>query len=259
MKRELPPLLCRIGSKSRIVNKLLPLIPIHKIYVEPFVGAGAIFFAKQPSDKEYINDLDSGLMDAYKLLKNVSTDIKNYDIPKFIKKTNSKDDEPHNVKLIQDFVNKNHRTNENKLLAKIYLCNTFAGTGKGKIFKDHTQISKIKKIGEYKDRIKNTTISNKDYKTIIKQTDSPNTFYFLDPPYENSKGLYKHSEFNYEELKNILSNIKGKFILTLNDSVNIRNIFKEFTIKKLIVPPQSNSKMVSPGSKSRKELIIMNY
>ena len=53
------------------------------------------------------------------------------------------------------------------------------------------------------------------------------TFY-LDPPYESSKGLYTKSDFNYEELNRYkLSNAKGKIVLFLNDSPIIRNIFKQ--------------------------------
>lgn len=254
----LPPIFCRIGSKSRIVKKLLPLIPEHNTYVEPFVGSGAIYFAKQPSNKEYINDLDKELIQGYRLIKKVSTNIKDYDIPK-IRKGEKLDDDPYNISLIQNFVNKKHKSNENKLLAYIYkLCNTFGATGTGSIYKGSSKLNKLKRMEKYKERLRNTTIFNKDYKSVIRQTDSPNTFFFLDPPYENSKGLYKDFEFDYEELRDVLSNIKGKFMLTLNDNANIRRIFKGFKIKRIIVSSHY-MKSGTFGSTDRKELIITNY
>jgi DNA adenine methylase len=46
------------GGKQKMIPHILPLIPEHKIYVEPFFGGGAIFFAKEPSKIEVINDID---------------------------------------------------------------------------------------------------------------------------------------------------------------------------------------------------------
>ena len=158
---------------------------------------------------------------------------------------------------IQKFVDRTQTTNENKLLGYIYnSCNTFSGKGFGKIYKSISQDNKIKNINEYKDRIKDVKIFNQDYKIIIKKYDSPETFFFLDPPYEESKDLYKHSKFDYEELADILKKIKGYFMLTLNDSSNLRTIFKNFNIKGITVKPRGNTGF---GIKDRKEIIIMNY
>ena len=38
------------GGKQRMLNEILPKIPVHACYVEPFFGGGAVFFAKPPSD-----------------------------------------------------------------------------------------------------------------------------------------------------------------------------------------------------------------
>ena len=49
--------------------------------------------------------------------------------------------------------------------------------------------------------------------------DSPNTLFYLDPPYENSEKQYIHDSVNIQDLFKILSNIKGYFILSYNDSL----------------------------------------
>ena len=49
--------------------KLLPLLPKHREYVEPFFGGGSIFFAKDPALVETINDLDSAVMDFFRVLR----------------------------------------------------------------------------------------------------------------------------------------------------------------------------------------------
>lgn len=47
------------GSKWRIADQLVSMIPQHHTYVEPYLGSGAVLFSKPPSDIEVVNDLDS--------------------------------------------------------------------------------------------------------------------------------------------------------------------------------------------------------
>ena len=61
---------------------------------------------------------------------------------------------------------------------------------------------------------------------------------------------------NYNDLRDILVNLKGYFMLTLNDSKAIRDIFKMFNIKSINVKSHGNSGI---GESDRKEVIIMNY
>lgn len=244
-KNPLRPPFCRIGSKKRIRKKIYALFPSEPIdtYVEPFVGSGAIYWGKTPSKLEVLNDLDKNLMDNYKLLKQIKsrTFEKNIDT----------------IREAQNFVNKSYSSDSGKLTKAILnSCNTFGSTGIGKIYQESNPYFKLKNIDKYQKRMENTILLNTDYKNVIKKYDGPNTFFFLDPPYENSKGLYENYEFNYNELSNILSSVKGKFLLTLNDSANIRNIFSRFNIKPIIVE-KYHSKDI--GHKERKELIIMNY
>jgi DNA adenine methylase len=49
--------------------KILPLLPSHKQYCEPFFGGGSIFFAKQPCPRETINDLDEGVTTFFRVLR----------------------------------------------------------------------------------------------------------------------------------------------------------------------------------------------
>ena len=234
---------CRVGSKLSLIPKILPLIPPHKVYVEPFVGSGQVFFKKNPSEKEVINDLDSTLMYHYRLLK----------------KTKSRDFKQgiNTVEENQSFVNKTPSTEGGKLQKGIIQgCNTFGSTGRGKIYKESDSYQKLKNIDNYQDRLKDTTILSQDYKSVIKKYDSKDSFFFLDPPYEDSTKLYKKGSFNFEQLASFLKGVKGKFLLTLNDSPNIRNLFSGFKIRPVVARGFGNKGI---GTKDRKELIITNY
>jgi len=246
---ELTQFFCRIGSKRTIIKDILKLIPNHEIYVEPFVGGGSLYWGKKQASKSIINDLDKDLIDGYKLLKSFSIHENPENFP--IQNT---------VETIQAIVDKRNPNKYEKLLGYLYKsCNTFGTIGFGKIHMSHSQINKMNKIDDYIKKIKNTTIESQDYKKIIKKYDSPKTFIFLDPPYETSKGLYKKFDIDYQEMNKILLNIKGLFLLTINDSPNIRKIFNNFNIKKLKVPPGSGHLKGNIGSSYRNELIITNY
>lgn len=57
------------GSKWRIADRLVQMIPEHHAYCEPFFGSGAVFFKKNPSDIEMINDLDNDIPNLFMCIR----------------------------------------------------------------------------------------------------------------------------------------------------------------------------------------------
>lgn len=170
------------------------------------------------------------------------------------------------------FLTETHTTIPDKVIESLLRrCNGFGGryletTGvtqatDGRIQKVTLHKTKLQRMGEYKARLEHATILNQDYRKVIKKYDSGKTFFFLDPPYEMSKGINyaKGSEtFDFEELAKTLRGIKGDFLMTINDSPRIREVFREFKIYPYIV--KGHHSETSPiGSKDRKELLVSNY
>ena len=247
----LKPFFSRVGGKKFVLKYIIPLIPPHTTYVEAFVGGGALFWNKIPAKKSVINDLDKELIEGYKLLKKIpsNADLSFLDNAKQVSGTYPE---------IEKFINSitSNSSDVNKLVAYFKKnTGTFGATGFGKIYGNALLERKMKHIDEYKKQLLNTTIMNKNYIKIINQFDSPNTFFFLDPPYEDSDGLYKHDTIDYEEMRDTLKLIKGKFLLTINDSKYIRDIFKDFNQKKILVKNFSKNF----DKDDRKELFITNY
>jgi DNA adenine methylase len=139
----------------------------------------------------------------------------------------------------------------------LYLaCNRFAGNiTSNQIYKGTSHLEKIKNLSLYQDKLKNATLLSNDYKAVMKKYDSPSTFFFLDPPYEKSEKLYKESSIDYEDMSRYLKTIKGKFLLTVNDSPNLRQVFKDFNVEGVEVTGSTTEGFQS----KRKELIITNY
>jgi site-specific DNA-adenine methylase len=51
---------------------IIALFPEHRIYCEPFVGGGSVYWKKEPSEYEVINDIDKPLMTGYRLIQKVT-------------------------------------------------------------------------------------------------------------------------------------------------------------------------------------------
>ena len=147
---------------------------------------GGVFWSKEKSDIEIINDLDKDLINDYKLIKKSSSDKSKY--RQFLNTVAKKEAFLNKVPIFKS-------CNEDKLTAQIIRrCGGFGSqlVGKSnKIYTSSNPYSKLKNIKDYKNRIKETFIKNEDYKKIIRDYDSVDTLFSLDPPYEDSKGLYK--------------------------------------------------------------------
>jgi len=214
----------RQGNKMPIIEDLLKLIPQHTLYVEVFTGSGALFFNKEPT-KSILNDLDEDVTYRLKLIKKV---------PLFKYK------KIHSIEKIKRIFDKPIHTLED---ADIHEKIKSSAGFNSKPIKNSTMIYKatdpykiIYNLPIYKELLKHATITQKDYKIILHKYDSPTTFFYLDPPYENSNTAFYHDvSINYEEMRDILSRLKGYFLLSINDSPYIRKVFREFLIKKIFV------------------------
>src|SRR5690606_9274821 len=58
------------GGKQKLAARILERIPPHRLYAEVFTGGAAIFFAKEPSELEVLNDTNQELINFYRVLQN---------------------------------------------------------------------------------------------------------------------------------------------------------------------------------------------
>ena len=64
------PILKYPGAKNRISDFIISYIPKHTVYCEPYLGSGAVFFNKEPSYNEILNDLDDEIYNFFMVLRN---------------------------------------------------------------------------------------------------------------------------------------------------------------------------------------------
>lgn len=63
------PVLKYPGSKWKLAEWIVSLMPPHKSYLEPFFGSGAVFFNKPPSCIETINDLNGEIVNLFRVIR----------------------------------------------------------------------------------------------------------------------------------------------------------------------------------------------
>jgi DNA adenine methylase len=242
----LRPIFCRVGGKMPIVKTLLAYVPTDiATYVEPFAG-GASLYWNVSFQKAVLNDIDTKLIGAYRALKRASSNPDAY--PTF-----------NTIPEIQRFVNSPATSAEAIVMKNIYAgCNVFGNiqTKNPVILRDYSHMNKLNRLDLYKEKLSKTTLLSQDYRSVVKRYNTPSTFFFFDPPYEKSKGLYKDSVIDYEEMRDLLKQIKGKFMLTMNSSAEIRRLFSDFNIRQISVKTVTN---IAQFQKVRQELIITNY
>ena len=243
----------RVGNKYYIREKVIEHIPKEfDVYIEPFVGSGAIYLNMNLHNKQsIINDIDKDLMDTWKIVKDgIDIDENTYRFPIQHREHQT------------EYYKSPSETNEEIFIK--YIISTLGSFGcknGGKIYKPISESNfkkKVKRAKQIKDYMTNTIVLNQNYNTILEHYDNENVFFYLDPPYQNSRDLYKNSKINYLHLKDILQNLKGKFLLSINDSLEIRDIFKDFNIKPIEVRGRGGRK-ADIGKGMRNELLITNY
>lgn len=69
-------ILRRLGNKSKIAHKIQEYFPPHKIYIEPFFGAGGMFFNKPKAKYNIVNDLDSDVFNLFQVVMNQKDELK---------------------------------------------------------------------------------------------------------------------------------------------------------------------------------------
>lgn len=206
------------GGKQKLVSTILPLFPEHVLYTEPFAGGAALFFSKEPSEIEVLNDLNTELINFYKVMRQ--------DFVSLQKKVNITLHSRRQHKDASVIYNNPHLFNDLDRAWAVWVLasQSFASMIDSSWGYDKSKNTTSKKIHnkgvafteEYAIRLQNVQLECADAIYIIKSRDTADAFHYCDPPYYNSDcGHYGgYSIYDFERLLQALSEIKGKFLLS---------------------------------------------
>lgn len=237
------------GGKSRVVDKLMKMVPEHKTYVEPFAGGAALFWKKEPAEKEVINDIDPEISFAYRFIKSATKE----QIARLKKRKWDGD------KVLFFRLKKSSPSDPVDKFYKFAYTHAHSYGLSRKTFGYKKQSPSLyKRIPVLQERLKKTTVRGSDYKDVVREFDSPDTFFFFDPPYPGEwagpSGVNTWKEKDVDEFAQILKGIKGKFLVTINNLPWVRKKLAAFQLNTFTVP-----RTFRKGDVAKKELLVANY
>ena len=191
------------GGKFRLAPWIISHFPPHERYVEPYGGAASVLLRKKPSKIEVYNDLDSDVVNLFRVLRDpkLSERLKEaiyltpYSREEFYAAYEKSDDPIEQAR---------------RLLVRAQMGFGSAGATKGFSgwrgwANEHDSV--LRTWPRYKDilqqaeqRFKNVLIENLQAIELIKRHDSPNTLFYIDPPYMSGTRVISGSRYYRHEM-----------------------------------------------------------
>lgn len=252
------PILPYPGGKARVAPLIAKLLPMGRIYIEPFSGSAAVFFERPLAQKSVLSDLNKSVVEVHRAVKvrgcAVLTSCKAARAPthplawKAVKKA-----EKEAAGACETFVASKVSRNSNFSFPSASV-NTFNQKVAGRPIHPKPDCS------ESAAKLKRATILNEDFRTVLKKHDSKDASIYMDPPYGKLR-LYKHDGVTPTEVCEAAKKAKGKVLISYSDTPGIRKACKGLHFAK--VPFNYTSRSIVPGAKHGKvkatELLIANY
>ena len=276
-----------IGGKSRIAPKLIiPNIPTDiEEFVEVFGGMFWTFFSmdlKQFSNlkKVVYNDFNPLNYNLFKCIQNPTELLKainSIDCQKFGEEVTPSIYKEQFINFQAEIFNEGFivEPGNYEVAAKyVYvLTQVFSGSKpetssfidlKGKYKSKYlTFRDKLSKPDWIEHFLKITHVENMDFAEVIEKYDSPNTYFYVDPPYWKTENYYSNHDFDredHERLSKSLINMEGKFSLSYYDFPLLSEWFPKDQYK-WEKKEFAKAAAAKKGTKQNmgEELLIMNY
>jgi len=217
------------GGKGNMLAKLLPLLPSHKVYVEPFCGAASLFFAKPPSPVEVLNDLNEDVVNVFRVLQDKETHEElrfrlmytPYARSEFVRAIEMlKQTDLTPVDRAWAFMVRQNMGFSGNIRASGGTWSRAFISKQGPADTCNKWLMRLSMLDAWRWRLMLVQIDCRDALEVIRYWDSPTTLFYVDPPYvtETRKTLnayaYEMSADQHKELVELLLGIKGKAVVS---------------------------------------------
>jgi DNA adenine methylase len=231
--------------------------------VEVFGGTGAVLLAKPPSPVEVFNDIDNEIVNFFQVLRTKPAELitrcflqpyARADFQRYINELMPNDPVERAARYMfltnaafcfQDFREGN------------FSCHISAGNAKKDDSSARRWVAKVNRLIWYAMRFRDVIIENRDFEDIFRIYDHPETAFFCDPPYTQGKFAWSPSE--HERLAKCLQQLKGKFLLTIDDSPLDRQLYRDFHLITTLDGAVFASTRGGGKAKRMRHLVLANY
>ena len=210
-----------VGGQRILAKTIAGLLPEHSCYVEPFGGAAWVMFCKDPSPVEVYNDLDARLTNLFRCVKYHARELSReleWLLP--------------SRKMFEEFSLQPGLTDIQRA-ARFFCVLRLSYGGQCKAFgtsrKEPTRFLLEKltvDIERTRKRLERTVVEHLDFADCLHRYDSPETCFFLSPPYLACTGYDVAFDMkDHERLRQALNDVKGRWVLLYNDHEWVRSAY----------------------------------
>lgn len=207
------------GGKVKISSWVISFFPRHKIYVEPFGGAAGVLLNKTSSPLEVYNDLNSDLVNFFRVLRDKE---KAAELIRRLKLTPYAREEYYSCYSMPE--------GDDIERARALVCRAGMGIGirgvvsesrcgfaaDGKKIRKNAQVfvNHVKIMSEIAERFRSVVIEHKDALELIPHYDSPDTLWYLDPPYNCGYSFRYRAGVDQKAMLGAFKNVSGYVVLS---------------------------------------------
>lgn len=251
-----------LGGKRNLARRICAILDATPCttYAEPFVGMGGIFLRRQARPRaEVINDRGRDIANLFRILQRHYPQF--LDTLRFQLTTRTEFD-----RLVA--TNPDTLTDLERAARFLYLQRTaFGGKVSGRNFgvaKDRpgrfnlTTLEPM--LEDLHSRLAGVVIECLDWAAFIPRYDGADTLFYLDPPYwgcEDDYGKAMFDRADFAKMAVLLAQLKGRFVLSINDVPEVRDIFAGFRLDEVTTTYSVANHSGSGGA--RAELLISNF
>jgi DNA adenine methylase len=231
-KKNLNPIIKWSGGKKDELKHILPHIPNkYNLYLEPFIGGGAVYFHLNPN-KSVISDVHKELIDFYQSIKNGNSE----EIYKFMKEHPNEEETYYKVRA---YNSKDVLDNAKQFyyLRKTCYRGMLRYNSKGQFNIPYGRYKTYNyeeiKNKDYENILKNTEIFNKSFEYIFENYNNKENFMFLDPPYDSEFTDYGYCSFGKEEQRKLAKCFKEtniKCLMIIGKTPLIEELYSDYIV-----------------------------
>ncbi|MHB1333377.1 MAG: DNA adenine methylase [Sulfuriferula sp.] len=250
------PIIPWLGGKRRLADKLIPLFPPHECYVEVFCGGAALYFLRAPAPVEVLNDINGELVNLYRVVQ--------HHLEEFVRQFKWAISSRQVFKWQQE--TKPETLTDIQRAARFYYLqhHAFGGKVDGQNFGTATTAPMInlcrieESLSAAHLRLSGTNVENLPWQECLRRYDRAHTFFYMDPPYWQTEGYgVPFGWEQYQEMADIMRQLKGKAMISINDHPDIRKEFDGLTMHELGIKYSVANTHGQPVES--RELVITNW
>lgn len=245
-------ILRRLGNKKNIAKEIQKYFPPHKIYIEPFFGAGGMFFNKPKAKYNVLNDLDSEVFNLFQVVSLQKEELKE----SFLSMPISVD--------LWNYWKENKEEDPIRKALRFLMLSNYGYMGKPdtlRYLSGNTSKNLYDNIDETNKLIFGCEFMNYDFRDVFKKisfkddTEASDAVVYCDPPYLETTNNYSSGfmESDSEDLFNVLVNSKCKFFISEFDHPFILEQSIKYNLNVINIGERLNMK------NRRTEILVTNY